>query len=224
MGEKTGIELPYEAEGTTAKVAIVDQQGGNWTLGQTLSAAIGQSGNNFTPIQIAKYISMVSNGGKNISPTIIKTIMNQDGTEVSKKEIEDFSNEALGIEAKEVNSLDIKPENLNSILEGMRRVTSEVGGTAHVRFLDFPIEVGGKTGSAEAGQDAVTKKDLVNAWFVGFAPFDKPEIAVVVLVENGGHGNYTADVALEVFKEYFGMSENPIVENMQAMPTGEYFR
>lgn len=70
----------------------------------------------------------------------------------------------------------------------------------------------GKTGSAEAGQD-------VNAWFAGFAPFNSPEIAVVVMVENGGHGFYTAEVAREIIAEYFGMNinSNEILENNQAI-------
>ena len=72
-------------------------------------------------------------------------------------------------------------------------------GTAYSVFKNFNIEVGGKTGSAEAG-------DNVNAWFVGFAPYDDPEIAVVVFVENGGHGYYTANVAKRIFEVYFGNS------------------
>ena len=68
-------------------------------------------------------------------------------------------------------------------------------------MLFYDIEVGGKTGSAEAGKN-------VNAWFAGFAPYYDPEIAVVVMVENGGHGYYTAEVAKEIIAEYFGMNIN----------------
>ena len=218
LGERTGIELYSEKTGSTAKISVVEKQKQTWRLGDTLSAVIGQSGNDFSPIQIAKYISMLSNGGRSISPTIIKTIIKPDGTEESRDKIEEFSNTKLGINKQESISLDIKPENLKNILEGMKSVTSETGGTAYARFKNFPIEVGGKTGSAEA------PGNKVNAWFTGFAPFDNPEIAVVILVENGGHGNYTAEVALEIFKEYFGMSENPIIENMQALPYSEMYR
>ena len=80
-------------------------------------------------------------------------------------------------------------------------------------FRDFDIEVGGKTGSAEAGGN-------VNAWFVGFAPYDDPEIAVVVFVENGGHGYYTANVAKAIFERYFGTTEE-IEENKIAIPYTE---
>ena len=77
-------------------------------------------------------------------------------------------------------------------------------------FRGFNIEVGGKTGSAEAGEN-------VNAWFAGFAPYDNPEIAVVTFVENGGHGYYIANVAKAVFESYFGTNE-VIVEDRTAKP------
>ena len=94
----------------------------------------------------------------------------------------------------------------------MESVTQDSGGTAYVRFKDFGISVGGKTGSAEA------PGNKVNAWFVGFAPFEKPEIAIVVMVENGGHGNYTAEVVREIMEEYFGMNTENIQEDMTAKP------
>lgn len=102
-------------------------------------------------------------------------------------------------------------ENLSAVLEGMRSVTTESGGTAYSIFRNFNIEVGGKTGSAEAGSN-------VNAWFAGFAPFDNPEIAVVVMVENGGHGSYTAEVVRDIMAEYFGMNAGNVVEDMTAIP------
>ena len=111
-----------------------------------------------------------------------------------------------------VEDLNMKQENIKAVLEGMKGVTSESGGTAYSTFRNFTVEVGGKTGSAQAG-------DKTNGWFVGFAPFDKPEIAVVVLVENGGHGNYTAEVVREIISEYFGMNINnsdDIQENNRA--------
>ena len=84
-------------------------------------------------------------------------------------------------------------------------------------FKDFDIEAGGKTGSAEAGGE-------VNAWFAGFAPFDNPEIAIVVMVENGSHGSYTAEVARDIMAEYFGMNTQNVVENMLAIPYTESIR
>ena len=94
----------------------------------------------------------------------------------------------------------------------MKSVTSDRSGTAYSIFRNFNISVGGKTGSAEA------PGNKVNAWFVGFAPFENPEIAIVVMVENGAHGNYTAEVVREIMSEYFGMNTQNVEENMSAIP------
>ena len=100
----------------------------------------------------------------------------------------------------------------------MKSVTSDSGGTAYATFRNFNISVGGKTGSAEA------PNDQTHAWFVGFAPFENPEIAIVVMVENGGHGNYTAEVARDIMAEYFGMNTQNVEENMNATPYIEIMR
>lgn len=227
LGEKTGIELPSESSGTLAsretKARIManatSESAKQWTGGETLSAAIGQSYNNFTPLQMAKYIATLVNGGKEVNPTIIKTILNADGTEETKEEIEKYSNEKLGIandESEEI--LEIKPENLSAILEGMRSVTSETGGTAYSVFKNFNIEVGGKTGSAQAGDGNV------NAWFTGFAPFDNPEVVVVAMVEKGAHGSYTGEMARDILAEYFGINSRNIEETTNAVPYTEQER
>lgn len=217
LGEKTGIELPNENAGTLASKALVESKGREWKLGDMLSAVIGQSYNNFSPIQIAKYISMIANGGKKINPTIVKSVINADGTEVSKEEIENFVNNKLGLTQDTTEDLNIDDKNLAAVREGMRSVTSETGGTAYSIFKDFNIEVGGKTGSAEAG-------NKTNAWFAGYAPFDDPEIAVVVMVENGGHGSYTAEVVRDIMAQYFGMNSSQITEDMTAIPYTEIVR
>ena len=105
----------------------------------------------------------------------------------------------------------------------MKSVTSGESGTASVRFKDFNIEVGGKTGSAEAGKDE-NGNDIVNAWFAAFAPYDDPEIAVVVMVENGGHGNYTAEAVRNIMAEYFGMNTQNVTEDMTAISYTESMR
>ena len=206
LGEKTGIELRGEVKGTAAGA-----EGDNWYLGDAIQTAIGQSSNDFTPIQMAKYTSMLANGGKQIDVTLVKTIRQADGTEISKDEINQYVKEKMGITEDTVEPIEINQENLNAVLEGMRGVTSESGGTAYSTFKNFNIEVGGKTGSAQT-----SKEDITNAWFVGFAPYDTPEIAVVVLVENGGHGGYTAEVARDIMAQYFGMNASQVNENMQA--------
>ena len=178
LGKRTGIELLGEERGTVASREYAESRGNGWYISDTLSAAIGQSYNNFTPIQMARYISMVANGGKNVDVTLIKSIINPDGTEVSKEEIESHTKETIGTENEVKEDLDISKENLDAIRAGMKGVTSESGGTAYSTFSDFDIDIAGKTGSAQTGIEGEA-----HGWFVGFAPYENPEIAVVVFVE-----------------------------------------
>lgn len=215
LGGKTGIELQGETAGVLASresKAKLHPNSTNWNPGDSLNAAIGQGDNEFSPVQMARYISMLANGGHRVSPTIIKTIRNADGTEVAKEEIEKFVNAKLGIQEENVEEININQNYLNAILQGMKSVTSDSAGTAYSIFRNFNISVGGKTGSAEA------PGNKVNAWFVGFAPFENPEIAIVVMVENGSHGNYTAEVVRNIMAEYFGMNTQNVEEDMSAIP------
>ena len=136
--------------------------------------------------------------------------------EIPKEEITKFVNAKLGLEKQEKEDLNIKKENLEAVLKGMKGVTSEEGGTAYSTFADFNIELGGKTGSAQTDVNG-----KVNGWFVGFAPYDEPEVAVVVLVENAGSGSYTAEVARDILQEYFGMNMEKVEENLTALPSSE---
>ena len=222
LGSKTGIELQSETQGVLASKetrAIIHPNDAYWNPGFTLQAAIGQNDNEFSPVQMAKYISMLANGGKPIDVTIIKTIRKSDGSEASTQEINQFVNKKLGL-TQEENSEDIQlnQKNLDAVLQGMKSVTSDGAGTAYATFRNFNISVGGKTGSAEA------PNNQTHAWFVGFAPFENPEIAIVTVVENGGHGNYTAEVARDIMAEYFGMNTQNVEENMNATPYIEIMR
>lgn len=219
LGRKTGVELPSETTGSVANQDNMKKNHGRtWSKGDTLSAAIGQGDNSFSPLQMAKYISILANGGKQVDVTLIKTIRNADGTEASRADIDKFVKAKLGLEDDNAQDLNIKPDNLKAVLEGMRSVTQEDGGTARSVFRNFNIEVGGKTGSAEA------PNNKVNAWFAGFAPFDNPEIAVVVMVENGGHGWYTAEAVRDIMAEYFGMNVQNVTEDVSAIPYTEMIR
>ena len=223
LGVKTGIELPSETAGAMATPEYAQTVGVTWTKGQTINASIGQGLDSFSPLQIAKYISMLANGGNDIDVSIVKSIVNSDGTEVSTEEINNFVNQKLGLQEETTEDLSIDQQNLSAILSGMQSVTSDTTGTAYVRFKDFGISVGGKTGSAEAGTDE-NGNDIVNAWFVGFAPFEDPEIAIVVMVENGGHGNYTAEVVRDIMTEYFGMNTQDVQEDMSAVNYNQSLR
>ena len=206
LGTKTGIELPSETTGILAGPDTIK----NWSGGRTLQAAIGQQ-STFSPLQIAKYTAIVANGGKKITPTIVKNVLNSDGTEESKKQIKKYVKQKLNLPNDDSDDITLSKDNIKIVLEGMKSVAQD-GGTAYNIFKDFEIEIGGKTGSAEA------PGNKVNAWFTGFAPFDNPEICVVVMVENGGHGNYTAEVVREIIAEYFGMNikSDEIQENNKA--------
>ena len=216
LGQKTNVELPMEESGVVATRDKAKERGDEWQIGETLSAAIGQSYNSYTPIQMAKYISMLANGGKPIDVSIVKSVIDVNGNQISKEEITKFVNAKLGLEKQEKEDLNIKKENLEAVLKGMKGVTSEEGGTAYSTFADFNIELGGKTGSAQTDVNG-----KVNGWFVGFAPYDEPEVAVVVLVENAGSGSYTAEVARDILQEYFGMNMEKVEENLTALPSSE---
>lgn len=219
LGTKTGVELQDETSGVLANPetkAKLHPNESTWGPGDTLNAAIGQGDNEFSPLQMTKYISMLANGGNKIDVSIVKTIRNSDGTEESRDNINKFIKQKLGLEDEQDQDVTINPQNLKTVLEGMRSVTEE--GTAASIFRDFEIAVGGKTGSAEA------PGNKVNAWFAGFAPFDDPEIAVVVMAENGGHGYYTADAVKQIMREYFGMNLEDVTEDVTAYSYTESLR
>ena len=112
---------------------------------------------------MAKYVAMIANRGKKLDVTIVKSIINPDGSEVARDEYEAYVNEKLGLQEDDTEEMNFKEENIEAILEGMRGVTSESGGTAYSTFKNFNIEVGGKTGSAQTGVQGKT-----NAWYVQF--------------------------------------------------------
>ena len=219
LGERTGIELEGEITGTVASREYAESLGQGWYLSDTLSAAIGQSYNNFTPVQMARYISMIANDGKNVDVSIVKSIIRSDGTEVSDEEIDNYVKEKIGTENENTEDVDLSEEDARAIKRGMRGVTSEAGGTAYSYFTDLDIEIAGKTGSAQTGVEG-----KAHAWFAGFAPYDDPEIAVVVFVEKGGSGGYTSDVAKKIIEEYFGMNSETVTEDKDAESSVESVR
>ncbi len=219
LGKKTGVELLGEETGYIATPETAKKFGQTWNGGDTLPAAIGQGNNSFTPIQMAKYTSILANGGKNIDVSIIKSVIDANGNEVPKEEVEQYLKNRIGIEEEPEQEVTFKQENLNAVLEGMKGVTTESGGTAYSIFKNFNIEVGGKTGSAQTERKDQNGKDITNAWFVGFAPFEKPEIAIVVMIENGQSGSNAAIPARDMIAEYFGMNASKVTEDMSAKPT-----
>ncbi len=220
LGQKTGIELLGEVSGTVSSKEYVDKLNSRanatkrtWTIGDTLSSAIGQSYNSYTPLQMCYYLATLANKGEKKEITIVKDLIDSDGNIIDKSEVQKNINEKLGITEQDLSRVNIKDENIKAIFEGMKSVTGDSGGTAYGTFSSFPIEVAGKTGTATAGSGSD------NAWFVGFAPYDDPEIAVVVIVEHGGHGYYTAQAVKSIMEEYFGYN-NDVDEDLKMTTVG----
>lgn len=195
LGQKTGIELSGEASGN-----IAGDGAKTWSLGDTLSASIGQSTNLFTPIQLANYISAIANGGTLNKVSLIKNVGN-DIKSVSLSDVANYSKEFTGVDFK-TKELNIDSSYINAIKEGMYAVTTETGGTAADIFADSKVEVAGKTGTAQVSSGAN------NAIFVGFAPYDNPKIAVVAIVEHGDEGYYLAPMVKEITNAYFDIYTN----------------
>jgi len=162
---------------------------------------IGQGYNLVTPLQSASMISTIASGGLLVRPYLVKRIEDSDG-----KLIQEISPEIR------IN-IDIDPEVLKHLKEGLRGVVYDARGTGHRARLKNVI-VSGKTGTAQVvGMKASEEIDPEeetpyshrdHAWFVAFAPYEKPEVAVSVIIEHGGHGGHTAaPIAREILKTYF---------------------
>ncbi len=194
LSEKTGIELTEEAKGNVAgpdykKTLYDDPKEQHWVAGDTIQTAIGQSYTSVTPIALANYAATIANGGTRYRTHIIKEVHSSvDGTLVHK------SQPSI---AADVN---ISPDILEAVRRGMLGVTDE--GSAKQIFSDYPVSVGGKTGTAQ-----ISKKASNNALFISFAPFDEPEIAVAVVIEHGFRGANAAYVARDIYNEYFGLNQ-----------------
>ncbi len=185
LGEKTGIELPGEAKGYVAgpdSKAVFTRQA--WYGGDTLQASIGQSYNMFTPLQMANYIAALANGGNRYESHIMKYVRSFD-----------YGSVVAASQAFVAQRIPMSESTHKTVMEGMLEVTEN--GTASRVFKDYPIHVGGKTGSVQVS------KGSANSVFAAFAPYDNPEIAVVVVVEHGGSGNAVAPVARDIFDAYF---------------------
>jgi penicillin-binding protein 2 len=121
---------------------LYDKLGKTWYYGNTLSASIGQAENNFTPIQIAKYISMFANGGNDIDVSIINKIVDTNGKKLDENEIQEDVNKKLGLTKNtDKEKIELNDEYLNQILKGMKSVTTETGGTAYSVFKNFKVEL-----------------------------------------------------------------------------------
>lgn len=157
-----------------------------------LNAAIGQGTNQFTPLQLASYLSTLLNGGTRYKAHIVDKITDSTGKviEQTKPEVIEKSN--------------FKQSTIDAIKEGMLLVTSGEEGTVNKSiFAGFPIQTAGKTGSATFSDKQADYGRDAYAVYLGFAPYDNPEIAVSVVIFDGGSGGYSAPVARAIFEAYF---------------------
>lgn len=190
LGEKTGIKLHGEAAGNLASPAYKREVfNEDWYLGETFDAAIGQSFHLVTPLQMAMVMSEVANGGIRYEPFVVSRIDNRDGTPL----------EVFG--PKQLGTLQVSKSVMDLIRNGLRDVANE-GGTGGELFKDFPIQVAGKTGTAENAMG------IDHGWFVAYAPYDKPRIVVVTIVEQGGFGVSSAGpITKAVLAAFFHVNE-----------------
>ena len=198
LGDLTGVDLPHEVSGLVPSPEWKQRvQGQPWFAGETVSVAIGQGQLSVTPLQAARLVALVANGGKLPHPHLVARV----------------GDRAQSSEAP--RDLGFAPSTIAAVRAGLCAVVN--GGGTGWRAKLPGIEVCGKTGSAQVVARAradevadVATKYLPHAWFVAFAPAEEPQIALAVLVENGGSGGQTAaPVAREILAHYFGVRLPP---------------
>ncbi|MDL2285848.1 penicillin-binding protein 2 [Desulfococcaceae bacterium OttesenSCG-928-F15] len=200
LGRRTGIDLEPEDGGLVPTAAWKRKRlDAPWQGGETLSVVIGQGYNLVTCLQTAVMVSAIANGGVLYRPQIVHQIRKPDG-----ELVRDFYPEIRGY-------LPIKPQNLALIRQGLWKVVNDPSGTAW-KMRDEKIAIAGKTGTAqvlsrksEQEHSSVKPGFEPHAWFVAFAPFEKPEIAVAVIVEHGESGSsLAAPIAVDLVRFYLG--------------------
>ncbi|HBY19952.1 MAG TPA: hypothetical protein DEG71_02920 [Clostridiales bacterium] len=176
---KEKIVLRYNKKATKSQT--------NWYDGDTIRSAIGQGFTNLAPIHIAKYISTLANDGNRYTTYMIKSVQTPLGEEKMSK---------LPVLEEKLN---IEQQNIDSVHEGMLRVTKGAQGTTRKFFTDFSMDIAAKTGTAQEG------KKPAHAWLVSFAPYEKPQIAVVVMIPYGYASSNAVSVGRDIIAEYFNL-------------------
>ena len=161
-----------------------------WTVADNVRTAIGQGDNAFTPVQMARYTAGLANGKTVYNLTIINGIKDHKGT-----------GQYIAKEPTIYREINISEPTIDAIHSGMHLVAKGASGTARSSFNQFPIEVAAKTGTAQ-------ESSWENSWFVGFAPYNKPEICVVTSMYGAdGLGSYNTQIAKDIFEQYFKVNE-----------------
>ena len=188
LGEATGIDLPGESPGLVPDAAWKEEAlGESWFVGDTYNFGIGQGYLSVTPLQLLTAVSAIGNGGKVLTPHVLREV--KDGHENVVQTFEEIVRKNVPVEE----------DYLAIVREAMRQsITSGVAKEGAVKGL----EVAGKTGTAEFGPPRPDGSHETHGWFVGFAPYDDPELAVVVFLERGG-GSEAAKVSSKIMDYYF---------------------
>ncbi len=180
LGEYTGLEIE-ESKGTLAGRDSI-----NWMPGNTVQAAIGQSDNSFTPVQLATYTATIANNGVRLRTHIVSKITDYE----RKTTLWEYSG------PKKVDECGVSEKNLKTVQEDMLAVSLEEYGTAYPVFGKYKVKVASKTGTAEnSGSDHTT--------FICYAPYDKPRVAIAVVIEHGVKGTYSMQVAKDLLDGYY---------------------
>lgn len=192
-----------EKESIADKIKFTYLNYAGWNISDTLNITIGQGLNAYTPIQMANYVAAIANGGYRHKLTVIDNIKNYNNSKTN------YTHEPKPEKIKLNNYT-----NLDHIMEGMAMV-SEDGAYKRI-FQNLPVKVGSKTGTAERSGINPSTGDTYDdfAWFVGFAPYDDPQIAVAAVIFQGGSGGYAGPMVRDVIAEYLGLNKTETTENM----------
>lgn len=191
LGKRLGVDLPSEAKGFIPEKTWRERPGAaRWYVGDTYNLSIGQGLINVTPLQVAMYTAAVANGGTLYEPHVVREVTDVDGAVVRS------------VQPKVLNAT-VSDRYLATVRAGMRQAVTS--GSAR-QLLDLPVPAAAKTGTAQFGNEGKT-----HAWITSFAPYDRPELVISVIIEGGGEGSSTAiPVARKALQEYFsGLRRNP---------------
>jgi penicillin-binding protein 2 len=211
---KTGIDLPNESASNIPSTAQREAVGQRWYPGETISVAIGQGAVEVTPLALATMVSTVANGGSLITPHVVRATAPADGKWTAVPQ------------PASRGTLQIRPELLSAVQDGMWMAVNEVGGTAY-NWARLPgRDVAGKTGTAQvisfegaetARSRGATRNLKEHGWFVFFAPREQAEVAGVVFGEHADHGYLVAPIAKYVLETFFAKQEGRPLPTLPAV-------
>ena len=188
LGQSTGIEIG-DSSGVLASPEWAESHDQEWTDGQTITAAIGQSYNLFTPLQLANYVATLVGGGDHYQAHLLKNVKAYDNSRL-----------LYMYDDNPINTVEMSDNTLSAVTRGMHELT--VSGSVAYAFENCVVSAGAKTGSAQVGTD------IANGVFVAYAPYEKPEIAVAIVIEKGGSGAALANTAVEIINSWFSRAQD----------------